>query len=66
MPEAPNPFDFMGASDEQKSVIDWYRTEYKKLHEMLLSQNPGRYRSLAVTALEESAVWINKAITHGG
>ena len=38
------------------------RDYVRALHELM---PPGRYASLALTALEESAMWATKAITHG-
>lgn len=46
--------------------IKGFEHEYERILELANAVVPeGRYRSLAYTALEESAMWMNKAITHG-
>jgi hypothetical protein len=42
------------------SQYDLLRTNIKNTTKV------GRYQSLALTALEESAMWLSKAITHDG
>ncbi len=62
-PGPDSPFSFLETTDGQKDLIHAFRKLYGHLHEhILLGLPPGRYRSLALTSLEESASWLNKAI----
>lgn len=59
-------FDYHRPSDAQLAVLTNLRAAYSALSEVLESSAlPSRYRSLAATALEESAMWANKAVVLG-
>ena len=48
---------------EQLALMQDFRDDYEKLLTKLNGQENSRGRSLAITKLEESSMWINKAIT---
>jgi len=48
---------------EQSALMQDFRNDYEKLLTKLNEQENSRGRSLAITKLEESSMWINKAIT---
>ena len=56
-------FQYVQPTDEQKEVMQKYRDLYEDLAGKLKEIEPGRGLSLALTKLEESAMWLNKAIT---
>lgn len=61
------PFDFNhNLTEEQKAKLERLRVAYKTLHAEIETLPPGRYRSLAVTNLETSAMFANKTVTHEG
>jgi len=55
-------FDYHKPTDEQKEDMQANRDAYKALYAQLETLPDGREKSLALTRLEESAVWANKAI----
>lgn len=58
-------FDSKPVNDEQQFAISELRNQYKQLEVVIDAYcPPGRYKSLALTALEQAAIWSNKAITH--
>lgn len=57
-----NPFEFQKASPEQSEKIQANMESCKQLHEFFLTLPESRERSLAITKLEEAAMWANKAI----
>lgn len=60
-------FEYLKPSDEQISTMGDLREAFAELVEKIEAKVPeSRYRSLAVTALEEAAMWVNKAITRHG
>lgn len=50
-------------TDEQKETMQEFRDEFEALYKKVEGLEPGRGRSLALTKLEEAAMWTNKAIT---
>jgi hypothetical protein len=60
------PFDHnSNLTQPQKNAVEAVRLAYKQLHETLNTYvAPGRELSVAVTNLEQSAMWAIKGITH--
>lgn len=58
-------FEYVKPTDEQKALMQVFRTMYQVLYDQadIAIDKPSRAKSLALTKLEESAMWINKAIT---
>jgi hypothetical protein len=56
-------FQYVPVSDEQKEVMQIFRDRYQMLADQLKELPTSRGMSLALTKLEESAMWLNKAIT---
>jgi hypothetical protein len=54
---------YVQPTDEQKATMQTFRDKYEALGNDLATLPPSRGLSLAFTALEESAMWVNKAIT---
>jgi hypothetical protein len=55
---------YLKPSEEQLATMDTVRAVFADT--LTLVDNllpPGRYKSLAITAIEEAAMWANKAIT---
>lgn len=51
---------------EKAKVMDRVRREYWRTHQDVEANVPeGRYRSLAITALEESSLWAQRALALG-
>lgn len=51
---------------EQRIGLRVVKERYERLYEDIeYYAPPSRYRSIALTKLEELAMWVNKAITHG-
>lgn len=64
MTNANNPFRYVLPTDDQKAVMEELRAEYNALYQGIMRRVPnGRGRQLAITHLEESAMWLNKGIT---
>src|SRR4029077_12220168 len=62
----PNPFYSVQPTPEMVEHMQMAASQYDLLRTNIKnSTHVGRYQSLALTALEESAMWLNKAITHG-
>lgn len=60
-----NPFDFTEAlTDLQMEQMDKVRDAAKLLYDVLGSLPRTRSIAVAVTKLEECAMWANKGITH--
>jgi hypothetical protein len=58
-----NPFDFHKPTSESKKKMQSIRVRCVGLHKALLEHVPeSRERSLAITNLEQAAMWANKAI----
>lgn len=56
-------FQFIPVSDQQKALMQVYRDRYEALANEIKQLDKSRGTALAVTKLEESAMWLNKAIT---
>lgn len=57
---------YVKPTDEQLKLMQYFRDKYEMLYEELTKNSylpAGRGLSLALTKLEESAMWLNKAIT---
>jgi len=54
---------FVQPTDEQKALMQAFRDEAEKLYRTTETLPASRGRSLALTKLEEYAMWVNKAIT---
>jgi len=58
-----NPFDTQALDDDQKNRIEILRGAFRDLYATFSDYLCGsRYTSLAVTALEEAAMWANKSV----
>jgi len=56
-------FQYVQPTDEQKTAMQTFRDKYEALATELETLPKSRGLSLALTKLEESAFWLNKAIT---
>lgn len=57
-----NPWQFHNPTDAQKAVMQKFRDAFEALANLIDAEAPPcRQRSLALTHLEEAAVWANKA-----
>ena len=54
---------YVGPTDEQKEVMQGFRDKYETLFKEVKALPASRGLSLALTKLEESAMWLNKSIT---
>lgn len=54
---------YVQPTEEQKTVMQSFRDKYEALLNEVKTLPKSRGLSIAVTKLEESAMWINKAIT---
>lgn len=54
---------YVQPTDEQKETMQNFRDKYEALYKELEGLTPSRGLSLALTKLEESAMWLNKSIT---
>lgn len=55
---------YVQPTDEQKEVMQEFRDLYEGLlNEINLTLSDSRGKALAITNLEQSAMWLNKAIT---
>lgn len=58
-------FKYVKPTDEQLTLMEAYRTHYEWLKEHIEQEIPeSRGRSIALTKLEESGMWLNKGITN--
>lgn len=61
--EGMNLFDYQAPNEESVDKIKNFRSECKKLANLIKTDIPNsRERSLALTKLEEASMWGNKAI----
>lgn len=66
---SPNAFDYVVINQVQIDLMQDFREQYKTLYSNIDSLHKSRELSLAITNLEQSAFWLNKAISlqnHGG
>jgi hypothetical protein len=54
---------FVEPTEEQKEVMQKFRDKYQTLYDEVKALESSRGLSLALTNLEQSAFWLNKAIT---
>lgn len=54
---------YRALSDEEKTLHDALKNKAAEMEELYARVKPGRYNSLAVTALEQSVMWIVKELT---
>ena len=56
-------FQYVQPPEETKVLMQSFRDKYELLSDELKSLEKSRGLSLALTKLEESAFWLNKALT---
>jgi hypothetical protein len=56
-------FQYVAPTDEQKDIMQKFRDKYEVLSREIGELPTSRGWALALTKLEESAMWLNKAIT---
>lgn len=63
-----NPFGYFKPSDQMLPIIQETRNAYSALNDFLQTLPPSRQRSIAITELETSAMWVIKglALNDGG
>ena len=54
---------YRALTDEEKALHDALKAKAVELETLFDQVKPGRYRSLAFTALEESVMWVVKELT---
>lgn len=54
---------YVPVTDEQKALMQEFRDKYEALYNDVKALEPSRGLSLALTNLEQSAMWLNKSIT---
>jgi len=54
---------YFAPTEEQKVLMQSFRDKYEALYQEVSALERSRGTSLALTKLEESAMWLNKAIT---
>lgn len=54
---------YVQPTDEQKEIMQKFRDKYEALYKEVSELERSRGLSLALTKLEESAMWLNKSIT---
>lgn len=54
---------YVEPTEEQKEIMQKFRDEYEVLFNKLKELPTSRGISLAITNLEQSAMWLNKALT---
>ena len=57
-----NPFEARTPTEKSVGAIKAMRDNFKVIYDVLLSIPEARERALAITKLEEAAMWANKAI----
>lgn len=54
---------YVQPTEEMKAVMQSFRDQYDALYKEVALLEKSRGTSLALTKLEESAMWLNKALT---
>jgi hypothetical protein len=54
---------YRALTDEEKDLHDALKAKAVELEELYAQVKPGRYNALAITALEQSLMWIVKELT---
>lgn len=62
--KSPSTLQYVKPTDEQLVVMQAFRDKYEALLVGVRALPMNRGLALAVTALEESAMWLNKSITN--
>jgi hypothetical protein len=63
----PSTFQYLKPSAQQLKLMEHLREEVAHLYAEIDKHMPeGRYKSLAITKLEECAMFVNKGITREG
>ena len=58
-------FQYVEPTEDQLILMDKYRYKFEELSRQIIEDiNDSRGKSLTLTKLEESAFWLNKAITN--
>ena len=58
-------FQYVKPTDEEVELMNQFREKFEELYNDIQDCVPeSRNRSLALTKLEESAMWLNKGIVH--
>lgn len=55
---------YIKPTEEQVAQMQVFRDKYQALRDELSQLPPGRGMALAFTKLDESAMWLNKALTN--
>jgi hypothetical protein len=58
-------FDYIAYDDEAKELQSEFKALFAKVEFQIDAFPPGRAKALALTALEESYMWVGKAIRDG-
>ena len=54
---------YVKPNEEQKILMQLFRDKYEYLYQQIQAVPKSRGQSLALIKLEESAMWLNKALT---
>lgn len=54
---------YRALTDDEKALHDAIKAKAAELEELFETVKPGRYRTLGITALEQSVMWIVKDLT---
>jgi len=54
---------YRALTDDEKALHDALKTKATELETLFAKVKPGRYNALAITALEQSVMWIVKELT---
>ena len=54
---------YRALSEEEKMRHDQIKDAFSATEKLILELNPGRYRALALTSLEEACMWAVKELT---
>lgn len=54
---------YRALTEDEKALHDALKSKAAELEELFEQVKPGRYRSLALTSLEESVMWVVKELT---
>jgi len=56
-------FQYVPVDEETKATMQKFRDKYEALYKEIQQLPPSRGLALALTNLEQSAMWLNKSIT---
>lgn len=54
---------YRALTDDEKALHDAIKSKADELEQLFQKVKPGRYNALAVTALEQSVMWVVKELT---